>query len=244
MKQNSSTVSGADHIDAADADVLTALTTSGGDAEATTPSRGLARHVSSLTGAAVLAIAAAVLAVGLAGGAASATAASIPESEPLAAADAEDAVDAVPAGTPEDVDLESGPIHEGRWEYALAPVQWAQRDAVLAANVTPAPQPAGYGWALVELSVRNTGSVSATPGRFEVLLHTGGWTVSHLDVGRQPIRMPAEFTPHELQPGEQETGNLGFWLPDHAAGGSDCVIEVRAFAKTDASYTSHWLSCS
>ena len=245
MKQNSSTVSGAGHIDAADAEVLAALTASGGDTDAPAAvRRGFVQRVSSLTGAAVLAIAAAVIAVGLAGGAASSAAASIPESEPLASGDTETAAsDPLPAEAAAGAELESGPIRDGRWEYALGPVQWAQRDTVLAANVTPPPQPAGYGWALMELSVLNTGSEPATPGRFEVVLHTGGWTVSHLDIGRQPIRMPAEYTPHLLQPGEQVTGNLGFWLPDHATDSADCVIELRVVSTTDASYTSHWLAC-
>ena len=244
VKRNSPT-SGADHVDAPDVDVLAALTTDEPESGAPESPRGLAQRLSSLTGAAVLAIGAAIIAIGLAGGAASAAAASIPASGAMAVGDTAAAAAAATAAahvaaTPAQ---ESGPVQAGRWEYSLAPVQWRQRDTVLAANVAPAPQPAGYGWALVELSVRNIGGEEATPGRFEVVLHTGGWTVSHLELAQQPVRMPGEFSTHVLQPGEEATGNLGFWLPDHAAESEDCVIELRLRASTEASYTSHWMPC-
>lgn len=243
MKQNSSTVSGTGRIDAADVDVLTALIAP--DDAATQPAgSGPARRISSLTGAAMLAVAAAILAIGLAGGVASAAAASIPESEAMAAADAgAGAPEPMPASSPSEAAPQSGPVEEGRWEYAFAPVQWMQRDTVLAANVAPAPQPEGYGWALINMTIHNVGAESATPGRFEVVLRAGGWEVSHVAVGRQPVRMPDEYSARELAPGEQASGNLGFWLPDYAADARDCRIELRVYPSTDGSYTSHWLTC-
>lgn len=245
MKQNFSKTSGADDVDASGVDVLAALTSDGGESETRPAAPGLVRRMSTRSGAAVLAIAAAILTIGLAGGAVSAAAASIPESEAMAAAETDTtaSVNPVVAGEPTTPTPEHGPVAEGRWQYSLAPVQWGQRDAVLAANLTPPPQPAGYGWALVELSVRNVGVEAATPGRFEVVLHSGGWEVSHLAVGRQPLRMPGEYAAQLLQPGEQAAGNLGFWIPDHASASSDCVVELRVFSSTDAAYTSHWLTC-
>lgn len=135
-------------------------------------------------------------------------------------------------------------VAAGRWRYTLAPVLWGQRNEVLAANIAAPPQLAGYGWALVHVTVHNTGSVPAEAGRFELVLHASGWTVSNTAAQRRTLRMPDEFVPGTVEPGDARSGNFGFWIPDYASADPECKVELRTYARGASSPTSHWLKCA
>ncbi|WP_426323603.1 hypothetical protein [Microbacterium sp. E-13] len=137
------------------------------------------------------------------------------------------------------------PALAGRWKIELGAVAWAQRDEILAANVAPAPLPEDYGWALLPITFVNLSDEAATPGQFEVILHAGGWDVSHREVGRFLTRMPAEFHPTELEPNASITGNLGFWLPDAATADPKCRIELHTMTGGYGSDPQvFWFTCS
>jgi hypothetical protein len=133
-----------------------------------------------------------------------------------------------PAGTP---------VTIGRFQYTLGPVEWDQTDRVVDANVVPPGVPGGYGWALIRLTVKNLRHEAATPGRFTVVLHAGGWDVSHLEVLTHTVPMPDAFRARALDQGDQVAGNLGFWIPDAAGTDPECTVELLAKDQPASSIT-------
>lgn len=117
-------------------------------------------------------------------------------------------------------------VQYGRWKYTVDPVQWHQRDRVLAEAYAPPAVAHGYGWALLTFTAANGGQEPAAPWGFEVILHAAGWDVSHRAVQAGTIRMPDEFTIADVEPGGQLSGNLGFWVPDYAADDPNCRVQL------------------
>jgi hypothetical protein len=134
-------------------------------------------------------------------------------------------------------------ITAGRWTFRVGPVEWEQRDRVLAENISPATPPDGYGWAIIRLNVTNVSNEVAAPGGFKVVLHAGGWDVAHTEVLEYLYRMPDEFESQDIEPRKSLSGNLGFWIPDYAQADPGCRVELVTRARFDAPQASTWFSC-
>lgn len=146
--------------------------------------------------------------------------------------------------------LPSAPLPVGteitshRWRVRVGAVEWQAQDRVAAATYMSIPPPAGWQWALVDVSVLNLGAEVAHAGLIEVSLVSGGLAVSDWQASRQ---YPAQMIPNALNrvkipAGSVSAGYVGFLVPNTAT--DDCALRLTVSERPGEVAREVWLACA
>lgn len=117
-------------------------------------------------------------------------------------------------------------VASGRWQWTVSSVDWDRTAAVHEANPHAHAPVEGYGWAVLRLTAENMSAESASPSLFDVTLVASGWSVAHRALSESPVRLPDAFVPRTVQPGENVSGDLGFWMPLRAQADPGCRVHL------------------